>query len=863
MTVLDDYTAALAQPRLGEAPDRYDELVAPDGTLRPAWRPLAEAAFRLTAGDLARVDDEIQRTLADDGVTYALPGERPEPWRLDPLPLVIEPDEWSTLEVGLTQRAELLNAVLADLYGPRTLLRSGVLPAPLVLGHPGYARVVARAFNADPRPLLVSATDLGRTVAGEWRVLADRAQAPSGMGYAMENRRVVSRVLPELYRQATLHRMAPFFHALRTSLLQAAPGDPADPRVVVLSPGPHSETAYDQAFLASTLGVPLVQGSDLTVRDGAVWMRVFEHLEPVHVILRRVDAAFSDPLELRGDSRLGVAGLSEAVRRGTVRVVNGLGSGVLENPGLLPYLPAVAQHLLGEDLRLDAVPTWWCGEAEQRRTVLDRLDELEVRRIDGTRVDGDPDSLRARILAEPHAHVGQQPIALSQVPTFGRERASYGPPTGRIAPGPMSLRTFSLWYGSSYRPLVGGLATVRERRDGGRTSPWVSKDVWVLKKDAAEPDQHLAHQLQLSYAVPGAASGPRVLDDLFWFGRYRERAEDLLRLVLTAHALAEDYRARPWSSGGASLAVAWSAIHRLCPLPDTAPYAAAFAGLAGPEAARAEAFGAPLDAEFHAVLLDPAREGSVAQSLAALRSCAGGVRDQLSADTWRAFAALDRAAATLTASPHSHRVEEASGRMLDGMLALTGVTANMVRDPGWHMAGAGRTLERAQQVARLLAAATVERRGLDTDRRVLNVVLGATESVVTHRRRHRGYVKVDSVLELLLLDPHNPRSVAFCLDELRGHLAVMPGSTGSTRPERLLEELAERVTTVDVRALVAIGGAHRPYLQGFLAQLVADVAQLSDAVAALHLAAGPGPRPFGQLVERLPRHQGSLGEDAP
>ncbi|HEY1133037.1 MAG TPA: circularly permuted type 2 ATP-grasp protein [Nocardioides sp.] len=869
MTVLDDYTAALAQPRLGEAPARYDEVVAPDGSLRAAWRPLAEAAFRLTAGDLARVDVEIQRTLADDGVTYATPGKRPEPWRLDPVPLVVEADEWSTLEVGLTQRAELLNAMLVDLYGPRTLLSEGILPAPLVLGHSGYTRVVARPSSADPRPLLLTATDLGRTADGQWRVLADRAQAPSGMGYAMENRRVLSRVLPELYRQATLHRMAPFFHALRSSLLQSAPGDPADPRVVVLSPGPHSETAYDQAFLASMLGFPLVQGSDLTVRDGAVWMRVFEHLEPVHVILRRVDATFSDPLELRGDSRLGVAGLTEAVRRGTVRVVNGLGSGVLENPGLLPYLPAAAEHLLGEDLRLDAVPTWWCGAAEQRRTVLERLDELEIRRIDGGRVTGSRDSLRQRIEAEPHAFVGQQPIALSQVPTFGRERSAYGPPTGRVAPGPMSLRTFSLWYGSSYRPLVGGLATVRERQDGRQVAPSVSKDVWVLKKDAAEPDQHLAHQLQLSYAVPGAASGPRVLDDLYWFGRYRERAEDLLRLVLTAHALAEDYRTRPWSSGGASLAVAWDAIHRLCPLPAEGPGASAdaalFADLADPTAAREKAFGAPLDREFHAVLLDPLRVGSVAQSLAALRACAEGVRDQLSADTWRAFATIDRAAAALTASPHSHRVEEASGRMLDGVLALTGVTANMVRDAGWHMAGAGRTVERVQQVARLLRAATVERRGLDTDRRVLNVVLGATESVVTHRRRHRGYVKVDSVLELLLLDPRNPRSVAFCLDELRTHLAAMPGSTGSTRPERLLEELAERVTTVDVRALVAIGGAHRPYLLGFLGQLVADVSQLSDAVAALHLPAGPGPRSFAQLLpRRLPTAApASLLEEAP
>lgn len=846
MTVLSDYTAALAQPRLDQAPPRYDEFVGPDGSLRDAWRPLVEVALRLSAEDLARVDTEIQRALADDGVTYAAPGRGVEAWRLDPVPLVIDSEQWSSLETGLAQRAELLNALLADLYGPRTLLRDGILPAPLVLGHSGYVRTMARPSMADERPLLLSATDLGRGDDGEWRVLADRVQAPSGMGYAMENRRVISRVLPELYRQAPLHRMAPFFHALRTTLLQAAPGDPSNPRVVVLSPGPHSETAYDQAFIASTLGFPLVQGSDLVVRDGAVWMRVFERLERVHVILRRVDAAWSDPLELKAGSRLGVAGLTEAVRRGSVRVVNGLGSGAVENPGLLPYLPAVAERLLGEELRLDTVPTWWCGDEASRRNVLDRLDELDIRRVDGGRVSGGRDALRKRIEATPHAYVGQQPLSLSQAPTFGREPSAYGPPTGTVAPGAVAMRSFTLWHGSAYRPLLGGLGTVRERLDGSSAGT-VSKDVWVLKKDAADPDQYLAHQLQLSYADAALTMVPRALDDMYWFGRYAERTEDLLRLVLTAHMLAEDYRSRPFSSGGASLAITWQALHDLCPPRTPSRFG---------DPARWEAlFATGLDAEFHAMLLDPQRRGGIAQSIAALRDCAQGVRDQLSADTWRAFASIDRAADALGASRHSHQVEEASERMLNGVLALTGVVSNMMRDPGWHILNAGRALERVLQVARLLGSTVIERRGLDTDRRVLNAVLGSTESVVTHRRRHRGYVRVNSVLDLLLLDQANPRSVSSALIDLGTHLAAMPASTGSTRPERLLDEITERVVSVDVRSLVAIGGARRPHLEHFLDDLVVEVSRLSEAIEALHFPAGPGPRSFAQLLP------GELGAD--
>ncbi len=551
VTVLRDYAAGVTQPTLGGEPSRYDEVVGPDGSLRAAWKGMAELAVGLTAGDLQRVDDDIVRALADDGVTYSRPGDAREgggAWRLDPVPLLIDAAQWTPLEVGLAQRAELLNAVLADLYGEQRLLSEGVLPAAAVLGHPGFLRVVARRSAVDPRPLVLSATDLGRDHRGEWRVLADRAQAPSGLGYAMANRRVLSRVLPELYREAGLHRMEPFVSALRSALLQSASGDLPDPRVVVLSPGSRSETAYDQAFLASALGFPLVQGSDLAVRDGWVQVRVFGRLERVDVILRRVDAAWSDPLELRGDSQLGVAGLVEAVRRGRVRVVNGLGAGVLENPALLPSMAAMCEFLLGEPLRLASVPTWWCGEPAGLEQVLDRIGELAVRTVDGAPAEADVAAIRAA----PYRYVGQERLPLSQAPTWAH---------GQAAARPLTLRTFTLRYGSAYRPLVGGLASVL---DGERPGSAVgSKDVWVLKADGATPDQGLADVLPMTVARATTGTVPRILEDMFWFGRYAERAEDLLRLVLADQALADDFRSRPRSTGAAGLEVMLGAVTRL------------------------------------------------------------------------------------------------------------------------------------------------------------------------------------------------------------------------------------------------------------------------------------------------------------
>lgn len=800
MTVLRDYAAVVAQPTL-EGTARYDEVVAPDGSLRPGWRSLAARAVDLTDGDLRRVQDEIRRSLADDGVTYARPGRRQAPWRLDPVPLVIDAPTWSPLEVGLAQRAELLNALLVDLYGEQRLLAEGVVPAAVVFAHAGFTRVVARVDAIDPRPLVLSATDLGRDSAGEWRVLADRAQAPSGIGYAMENRRVISRVLPELHREAVLHRMEPYFWALRSALLQSAQGDLADPRVVVLSPGSHSETAYDQAFLASALGFPLVEGSDLVVRDGWVHLRSPGRLDRVDVILRRVDAAWSDPLELRGDSQLGVAGLVEAVRRGRVRVVNGLGAGVLENPGLLPYLPAACEALLGEPLRLASVPTWWCGDPAGLDHVLDGLDRLLVRPIDGPSdaLAGLPtDAVRERVLAAPYRFVGQERLALSQSPAWS---------AGGARPAPVTLRTFTLRYGSAYRPLVGGLAST-----GEAGTAQVSKDVWVLKADPAEPDQGLADVLPMTAVRSVPAPVPRVLEDMCWFGRYAERVEDLLRLVLATDALAV----------GPARDVLRSAVHDLAgPPPDGG-----------------------LGTDLRSVLLDPARAGGVAHGLDGLRDALRGVRDQLSPDTWRAFGATDRAAEALRESPYHHQVAESAGRMLTGILSLQGVTASMIRDAGWHALSLGRALERAVQVCRLLAGTATERRGIDVDREVLTAVLAATESAVTHRRRYRGYVRPAGVLDLLLMDTANPRSVAFALDEAGGHLAALPGSTGSTRPERLLADLAELLAATEVAALVPIGGVVRPNLVVFLDDLLLRLGRLAEVVAELHFASGPAPRPL-------------------
>ena len=812
---------------------RYDEVVAPDGGLRPAWRSLASAALGLTPEDLGRVDGEITRFLADDGVTYGTPDAGAQPWQLDPVPLVIEAAAWSRLEVGLAQRAELLNALLADLYGPQKMLSSGVVPSAAIFAHAGFTRTSARASAFDSQPLLFSAADLGRDADGEWRVLADRVQAPSGLGFAMENRRVISQVLPELYHQVDLHRLEPYFAALRAALIGTEDDEKSAPRVVVLSPGPHSETAYDQAYLANALGFPLVQGSDLVVRDGWVWMKPAGWprssaipRERIDVIVRRVDAEYCDPLELRADSQLGVAGLAEAVRRGRVRVINGLGAGVLENPALMPYLPAVSERLLGEQLRLPSVPTWWCGDPEAREDVLARLLEgdphLIVRPIDAPHrsvADLAPHELAARVMAAPHRFVGQEIMPLSQAPAWGR--------SGTAGARPVALRTFTLHYRSAYRPLMGGLATVRE---SPLTAP-TTKDVWVLKATASDPDQGLTEITPLPFSRSIPELSPRAMEDMFWAGRYAERAEDILRILLTAHQQRDQLGAHPDAPASAGAEALETALRRL-----------------------AESRSSDGESEFHSLMLDTYRAGSAAHAISRLREALESVRDQLSGDTWRVFSSIERASKALRSSPHAHRTAESGGRMLTGLLSLQGVTASMMRDSGWHMIEAGRALERSLQMCHLLASTVIERRTYRADREVLEALLTAAESVVTHRRRYRGAVRPADALELLLLDIDNPRSLAFSLAALREHLAALPGSTGSTRPERLLEDLETTLGDIDIvgltttTGLATIAGAGRTELEAFLGEVAAQLELLADAIDQQHFESGPPPLAMSALT---------------
>jgi uncharacterized circularly permuted ATP-grasp superfamily protein/uncharacterized alpha-E superfamily protein len=839
----------------------FDEFANVDGTVRHSWAPLMNELDEFADTDLVHAQHEVARLLEDDGVTYTpTPAssisilDRPsassdgrlshaKPWKLDPLPLILDDQDWAGIEVGVVQRAELLAAIMADLYGGQRLLSSQHLPPAAVLDHDEFLRPLVGIDALISQRLFMLAVDLGRDAGGQWKVLSDRTQAPSGAGFAMQNRRVVSRVMPEIYHEAHLHRLTPFFHAMRMALVDAAPRGVEDPRVIVLSPGPLSETAFDQAFVASLLGFPLLEGSDLTVRDGRVWMRVLGKLEQVDVILRRVDSTWSDPLELRAGSRLGVTGLVTAVRQGNVSVVNNLGSGILENPALLPFLPELSQRLLGEPLRLPSVETWWCGDEASLSHVLTHLDSMVIRPISraaGRSVLGSAlsraqrEALASKISATPHRYVGQEVLALSSAPTSEHDR---------LVRRNVVLRSFAVQHGSSYTAMIGGLARVNDTaRDGhaGFVTPpegGVAKDVWVISHDPIAATPAVQPQRRTVAAAEGAtlpaasaftAMVPRVLSDLFWFGRYAERAEDLLRLVLATRTVAIETDLDV--THGRALEVLLQSITHV---------STTYPGFT--------VDGVPMMGELRAILLDRGRPGTAAQSLAALAMAAQGVRDQLSADVWMVLADTERALASLTSAPHDQGLQlaETSERVLSGLLALAGISSeNMVHDPGWYLLDTGRGLERALQLVSLLRVTLVQVRSPETDQMVVEAVMTAAESIVTFRRRYRGRVGTDAVVELLVVDQHNPRSVAYQLNRIGADLRAVPNGSSTSRPQRLLEDLVEKVQAADLTALVDDTAGRREALDELLSSLYAHLTALSEAIRKQYLQLPPSPQPL-------------------
>lgn len=866
--------------------DSYDELLEADGAIRPAWADLARI-YQLRGPD--RLRDSAARLAAavsDDGVVYnEFDGQHTvtRDWDVDAVPLVIDGVEWAELEKAITQRSMLLDLLLRDLYRDQKTIAAGLVAPEMVFGHPGYIRKAARLEVAGPHALFLHAVDISRTADGRFVAYRDRTQAPSGIGYAIVGRRLMSKTFPQLFQACAPRPMTTFAGTMRLALTEYAPPGVDDPTVAVLSPGSMSETAFDQAYLASVLGFPLVEGADLTVRDGAVYMRSLGRYKRVDVLLRRVDAAYSDPLDLRTDSQLGVAGLVEAISRGTVTVLNTLGSGVLENPALHTVLERLAPVLLDEDLRLGSVTTYWAGDPLQRSLIRDRLDTLVLTNTStGEEFIGpllaatDRADLAARIEAQTWQWVARELEAFSVAPTI---TPGSGPveSIATLRAAPVSVRAFSVAQGPGYAVMPGGLGAVLADGVAGAAHHVVAaKDVWVTSTEVGghvsrrsetrgEPAWEVVagtsagRPVTREYSDVAAAASPRVLADLFWLGRYGERTELVTRLAKVSRERYQDFQYRPWMSGTPAVPLL---LHAVATVTGTARYLDT-ADLLLPGSDRPPSPDQVNEAIEKIADLTVSRSvpGTIAYSVDRLISTVRAVRDQMSTSTWMVLAPVERIMASTTRLVLRSRADAGAGdaaldlgpdlarahdEILHGVLALTGLQAeSMVHDPAWMFMDVGRRIERAVTLADLTLAMFADAQDTDVEQALLESYLVANESSVIYRRRNRGLYQAASVAELLLFDPTNPRSMIFCLDKMNADLSSVPETLRSAGAERAVQDMIAELRRGDPADLVRVDAdRRRPELVELMTTLRTGARELSDLLTRTRFATPRQARPI-------------------
>jgi len=751
-------------------------------SLTPLWTQFFSCTG--TAGwlDLAGRAARIKRRVQEDGATYNVHDDGAKSarvWPLELLPMLIGSDEWKGIERGVIQRARLLNDTLADVYGPRKLLDAGLLPASLVFAHPQYLRAMHGIAPLGGVHLHVLALDLARCSDGLWWVVGQRTQAPSGLGYMLENRLIVAQQFPEAFREMSVQRLASSFQTLLDGLMRLSP-EGANARVALLTPGPHNETYFEHAFLARYLGITLVEGGDLTVRDNRVFLKTLHGLERVHVLLRRVDDDDLDPLELRSDSALGVPGLLQAMRAGEVVVANAPGAGWLESPGLSAFWPGVAKALLGEKLLLPATTAWWCGEDEAWRRHHGHLDDFVVAptfptsdttssfapAVPAQLSAAGREALRARILADPAAHTLQARIKPSELPVWNE---------GSLEPRPAVLRVFAVSDGlGSWRVLPGGLTRVSQRRDGP-TDPWLSMptgkdsgsasaDTWVLTDGEVDATSLLPAPMRaadLTHVRRTVTS--RSAENLFWLGRYTERAENGVRLArLTLESLAGFVR------GGTSIEVlqALDALARKY-------------GLVGADVPPAAQGLRVYERSLVHSLIDTVHAQSVAYNLQAVQGCAQALRDRLSTEHWKLIqevGELCRQGLSAVLKPGAvtalSDVIGVLSRIDTHLAAITGAqTDRMTRDDGWRLLAVGRQLERLDFLSNSLIQGF--ECGLQQRDDGFALLLGLFDSTITYRAQFQGRREVPPLLHLLVHDTDNPRSLAWVARTMRERLVKL------------------------------------------------------------------------------------------
>jgi len=804
---------------------RFDELRDEAGLVRPHWRAFARTLSQLSPDEFERRQAAARATVQDNGVTYNVyddRGGKARPWQLDIVPFILSANDWTRIEAAVIQRAMLADMVLRDVYGPQTLIKQNILPPHLVTGHPQFLRPLCGTRPSHDVHVHLYSADLARGPDGSWKVMASRADAPAGLGYALENRLVVAQTFPENFADLRVARLASFFNAYRENVLNL--GASRRDRAVLLTPGPYNEAYFEHVYLAHYLGLTLVQGDDLAVRDGQAFIKTLTGLERVSAIFRRVDSDFCDPLEFRGDSALGVPGLVEAVRAGGVVLANALGGGVIESPAMDAYLPAVCKAMLGEELKIPDIATIWCGTEWGRKEALARMKTSILRDAFDARPMFSRNStarLGMDMSAEERERVTQrlklrgETMVLQEVSPLGMAPVFEN---GKFATKPVSLRVFAAWTPNGWMVMPGGLTRVAADdsvRALSMQSGGSSKDAWVLSSAPVDNFSLLGGGGKtLEVKRQGESAPSRAMDNLYWLGRYAERMESFVRILRAVVARLSD-------EPNSALEVA-----RKLLIPFSHASDAPIEEIANESA---------LAHELQTLIYNARTSRGLQQLLGRVEQIAWSVRDRLSLDTWRTVHAL----ATLDNPPDMEMpFEPATARFyLDSLVrraaALSGLAAeNMTRGPNWLFIDMGRRVERAQHLAWLVRQTVGDTDSRETEH--MRILLEIADSAMTYRSRYLNAFQLVPFVDLLLLDEHNPRSCAFQMATIEAHLRELPRITLAQRSDvsrTIAHEMRQALANANPARLAFCESGKRPGLLELTDTIYSDAALLSDAIA--------------------------------
>ena len=784
----------------------YDELINSDLEINENWTKLLKNIQTIGSDEFDQLQSEIDWLMDENGVTYNVyndPNGLNRPWELNAIPFIIHENEWVNIEKGIQQRAELLNLILKDIYGERKLIKSKIVPPEVFYEHRGFLRRCDQIKYATPKNLLIYSAEISRGPDGRMWVVNDRTQAPSGMGYALENRVTTSRVASELFQDINVKQPSKFFNDFNKMLQNSAPQGVNNPNIVILTPGPHNETYFEHAYLANLLGYPLVKGNDLLVRDGFVWMKSLKGLKKIDVILRRVDDIFVDPLELREDSYLGVAGLLEVVRNNNITVVNPVGSGIIENSGLVPFMNAICNYFFDEDLILPQIASWWCGQEKERNHVLKNIKKFVVKRIDRSNreslyfceflTDSEIEKLKTEIVKNPYRFVAQEKISFSSAPNYSEKS---------VEPRKVVCRTFCIAKEDTYSVMPGGLVRVASERKELRVSNQrggISKDFWVISDEKQQGIQQYNWNDSKGLKMIDMNDLPsNMAENLFWSGRYLGRAlvtSRFLRTVLT-NINNEQYNTR--KSESETLLLLFKAVTNIT---------STFPGFVGKGSE--EVLKNPLK-ELQSLILDKNRIGSLAQTLVSFNNSYYTLRNLWSKDMWRVFDSIKK----LWNQYDSEKQNSVQSliKLLDNtisrLIAFMGlIEESIMVDQGLLVYFIGLQMEQASMNIAKSRSLIVFNYEDQLNYEVLEALLNSHESLNIYRYSFQSYLSLENVVSLLILDKSYLKSLTYQFNRIRKDIFRLPipeSAAGLKECKSKISEACDLIDSIDIDDLLTL-----------------------------------------------------------